>query len=233
MSPRNVESNLTAPRIVAEAAADDLPELAAQPFLERGIGPHVEAVTFEKFLEPVLHGVVPETAAIHFAHHTLLFELLLMGVSVAVAVFGLFLAHRLYIKSPHLHSRVAASFPVLHKLLLNKYYVDEIYDAVFVNRIKDLSTGFGLFDAKVIDGLGVNGSAWLARAFSRVSMWWDKWVVDGLVNFVGKFTELLSAPVRVFQTGVFSSYAVFILLGLAILLGYYGHHMQVWVRSLH
>ncbi len=34
------------------------------------------------------------------------------------------------------------------------------------------------------------------------------------------------------QTGVFSSYAVFILIGLAILLGYYGHHVQVFVRSL-
>jgi hypothetical protein len=35
-----------------------------------------------------------------------------------------------------------------------------------------------------------------------------------------------------FQTGIFSSYAVFILIGLAILLAYYGHHMQVLVRSL-
>jgi NADH-quinone oxidoreductase subunit L len=152
---------------------------------------------------------------------------------VGMAVLGLWLAHRLYLKYPHLHEKVAASWPRLHKLLLNKYYVDEIYDALFVNCIKDLSTAFGLFDAKVIDGLGVNGAGWLLRAFSSISIWWDKWVVDGLVNFVGTFTQLLSAPVRMFQTGVLSSYAVFILLGLAILLGYYGHHMEVWVRSLH
>jgi len=188
---------------------------------------------FEKFLEPVLSGVVPETAAVHLARHTLLAEWLLMFVSVGIAVLGLWLAHRLYIKAPHLHTKVAASWPTLHKVLLNKYYVDEIYDALFVNRIKDLSTAFGLFDAKVIDGVGVNGSAWLARVFSSISMWWDKWVVDGLVNFVGKFTQLLSAPIRMIQTGVFSSYAVFILLGLVILLGYYSHHMEVWVRSLH
>ena len=187
---------------------------------------------FEKFLDPVLTGVVPETAAIHFAHHTLLKEYLLMGVSVGIAVLGLWLAHRLYLKFPHAHEKIAESWPVLHNVLVHKYYVDEIYDALFVNRIKDLSTGFGLFDAKVIDGLGVNGSAWLARAFSRISMWWDKWVVDGLVNFVGKFTQLLSAPVRMLQTGVFSSYAVLILLGLAILLGYYGHHMEALVRGL-
>ena len=46
-------------------------------------------------------------------------------------------------------------------------------------------------------------------------------------------TQLLSVPIRMIQTGMFSSYAVFILLGLVILLGYYGHHMEVWVRSLH
>jgi hypothetical protein len=63
-------------------------------------------------------------------------------------------------------------------------------------------------------------------------MWWDKWVVDGLVNLVGKITESLSVPVRMFQTGVFSSYAMWILVGVVILLGYYGHHMQVWLRNL-
>jgi len=187
---------------------------------------------FEKFLEPVLSGVIPETGGIQFARHPLFIEFLLMSLSVAVAGFGIWLAYRLYLKVPHLHSKVAASWPRLHKLLVRKYYVDELYDALFVNRIKDLSISFALFDAKVIDGLGVDGSASLARILSRMSMWWDKWVVDGLVNFVGKFTQLLSHPVRMFQTGLFSSYAMWILIGLAILLGYYSHHMEVIVRSL-
>jgi NADH-quinone oxidoreductase subunit L len=187
---------------------------------------------FEKFLEPILKGVVPETSAVHFARHTLFKEYLLMFVSVAVAGLGIYLAYRLYLKFPHLHEKVADRFPRLHNLLLHKYYVDEIYDALYVNRIKDLSTALGLVDAKIIDGIGVNGSAWLTRVLSRISMWWDQWVVDGLVNFVGKFTRFLSHPIRMFQTGVFSSYAILILIGLAILLGYYSHHMQVLVRSL-
>jgi NADH-quinone oxidoreductase subunit L len=187
---------------------------------------------FEKFLEPILKGVVPETSAVHFARHTLFKEYLLMLVSVAVAGLGIYLAYRLYLKFPHLHEKVASRFRRLHNLLLHKYYVDEIYDALFVNRIKDLSAALGLMDAKIIDGVGVNGSAWLTRALSRISMWWDKWVVDGLVNFAGKFTRFLSHPIRMFQTGVFSSYALLILIGLAILLGYYGYHMQVLVRSL-
>jgi hypothetical protein len=111
--------------------------------------------------------------------------------------------------------------------------VRAIFGALLVNRIEDLSAALGLFDGRVIDGLGVNGLGWLARAVSRFAIWWDQWVVDGVLGFAGKFVQLLSAPARMFQTGVFSSYAVLMLLGLAVLLGYYGHHMQVWVRSLH
>jgi NADH-quinone oxidoreductase subunit L len=187
---------------------------------------------FEHWLEPVVRGVVPETGAVGIVHHALAKEILLMVASVGIAVLGIWLAYIVYIKNPQLHVKLAASWPHLHNLLVHKYYVDEIYDALFVNRIKDLSTAFGLFDAKVIDGLGVNGAGWLARFVSSVSMWWDKWVVDGLVNLIGIVTRGLSAPIRMMQTGIFTSYAFFILLGLAILLGYYGFHMEHLVRSL-
>ena len=122
-------------------------------------------------------------------------------------------------------------FPWLYNLLFHKYYVDEIYDAAFVNRTKDLGTWLGRFDAGVIDGVGVNGTGWLARFTSTVSMWWDKWIIDGLLNLGAKLAQLLSYPVRLAQTGVFSNYAVVILLGLAILLAYYGHHVQVLLRG--
>jgi NADH-quinone oxidoreductase subunit L len=191
------------------------------------------ASPFETFLEPMLRGVAPEAAAAHFARPGLGTEWLLIFATLGLSVAGYWLARKLYFSFPELREKVVASWPRLHRLLLNQYRVDEICDAIFVNRIKDLSTAINLFDAKIIDGLAVGGFAWFVRAFSRVSMWWDRWVVDGLVNFAGKFPRLLSAPLRMFQTGVFSSYALFVLLGLAILLGYYGYHMQVWVRSLH
>lgn len=155
-----------------------------------------------------------------------------MIASVGIALLGIALAYSLFLKDPARHAKIAAAFPRLHKLLSSKYYVDEIYDAVFVNRVKDLSTALGIVDGKVIDGLGVDGAGWLARAVSRISMWWDRWVVDGLVNLIAKVTQLLSHPVRMLQSGVFSSYAVWILIGLVLLLGYYGHHMQVLMRNL-
>jgi NADH-quinone oxidoreductase subunit L len=191
-----------------------------------------ERNAFAIFLDPVLSGAERETGIVQLGHHTVFKEYLLMLTAVGVAGFGFWLAYKYFLEKPELHKKIAAAWPRLHDLLCNKYYVDEIYEALFVNRIKDLSTSLGLFDARVIDGVGVDGAGWLACVFSRISMWWDKWVVDGLVNFVGKFTNALSVPVRMIQTGTFSTYAVLILVGLAILLGYYGHHMHTLVRIL-
>jgi NADH-quinone oxidoreductase subunit L len=188
---------------------------------------------FEKFLDPILKGVMPETGEVNIVHHAVLKELLLMGASLTIAAAGIFLAYQFYCAKRVAPELVAKKWPRFYQLLVHKYYVDEIYDAAIVNRVKDLSTLFGLFDGKVIDGLGVDGAGWLARFGSSVSMWWDKWVIDGLLNFGAKFTQLLSYPVRLLQTGMFSSYAMVILIGLVILLAYYGHHMQTLLRGVH
>jgi NADH-quinone oxidoreductase subunit L len=188
---------------------------------------------FERFLEPVLAGAVSETGAVKIAHHAKATEYLLMLLSISIAGAGIWLAYEFYRSKRIAPELLAEKWPRAYQLLLHKYYVDEIYDALIVNRVKDLSTLFGLFDAKVIDGVGVNGAGWLARFGSRVSMWWDKWVIDGLLNFGAKFLQLLSFPVRLLQSGMFSSYAMVILIGLVVLLAYYGHHMQTLLRGVH
>jgi NADH-quinone oxidoreductase subunit L len=186
---------------------------------------------FEKFLAPILKSVLPETGEVNIAHHALLKEGLLMAASIAIAAAGIFLAYLFYYAKKFAPELVAKKMAWFYQLLSHKYYVDEIYDALFVNRTKDLGTALGVFDAKVIDGIGVDGAGWLARFGSTLSMWWDKWIIDGLLNLGAKFTQLLSYPVRLLQTGMFSSYAMLILVGLAILLAYYGHHMQVLLRG--
>jgi len=187
---------------------------------------------FEKFLDPILTGVLSETGTVRIVHHAFLKELFLMAASVVIAAGGVWLAYELYSSCRIAPELVARKFPKLCQLLLHKYYVDEIYDAALVDRTKDLGTFLGKFDANVIDGLGVNGAGWLARFGSTLSMWWDKWIIDGLLNFTAKMTQLLSYPVRLLQTGMFSSYAMLILVGLVVLLAYYGHHVQVLLRSV-
>jgi NADH-quinone oxidoreductase subunit L len=186
---------------------------------------------FERFLEPILTGVLPETGTVRIAHHALAKEVFLMAASLAIAAAGIVLAYQFYQTKKIAPELVAAKFPKLYQLLFHKYYVDEIYDALVVNRTKDLGTLLGRFDAKVIDGVGVDGTGWLARFGSTLSMWWDKWIIDGLLNFGAKLTQLASFPVRFLQTGTFSSYALLILVGLAILLAYYEQHIHVVLRG--
>jgi NADH-quinone oxidoreductase subunit L len=187
---------------------------------------------FERFLDPILTGVLPETGTVKIVHHALLKEILLMGASIGIAAAGIFLAYLLYYAKRIAPELIAARWPKLYQLLLHKYYVDEIYDAAVVDRTKNLGTVLGRFDAGVIDGVGVDGAGWLARFSSTLSMWWDKWIIDGLLNLGAKLMQLFSYPVRLLQTGMFSSYAMLILVGLVVLLAYYGHHVQVMLRSV-
>jgi len=108
-----------------------------------------------------------------------------------------------------------------------------VYDALIVNRTKDLATTLGDFDRGVVDGLGVDGSAALTRTTARLSMWWDKWIVDGLVNLSGTLVRLSSYPVRLIQSGLVQNYALFILFGVLLLLGaFLGGRIHLFLREL-
>ncbi len=175
---------------------------------------------FTQFLAPVMAHRGEEAAEAARASSGVSTEYLLMALSVAIAAAGIWLAYRWYIQRPEVPEKIAASSGFLYTLLYNKYYVDQIYDAMFVNRTKDLALTLGAFDRGVVDGVGVNGAGWLTRFTSRVSMVWDSWIVDGLVNLSARIVWALSYPVRMLQTGRVSRYALFMLLGVLIFLGY-------------
>lgn len=156
----------------------------------------------------------------------------LMVLSVLVAITGIYLARRWYIQRPEVPAKIAASSPFLYDLLYHKYYVDELYDALFVNRTKDLATTLGNFDVGIINGVGVDGWGWLARTVSTISMWWDKWIVDGLVNLAARIVWVLSFPTRMLQTGRVSRYALYMLLGVLVFLGYYLRSAGFTLRSM-
>ncbi|MGH9678925.1 MAG: NADH-quinone oxidoreductase subunit L, partial [Candidatus Acidiferrales bacterium] len=188
---------------------------------------------FAKFLEPVMAkraeaGAEAATAAVSgYA-----MEYALMLASVLIACGGIWLAYRWYIQRPEIPEKMAEASPFLYRLLYNKYYVDQIYDAMFVNRVKDLALTLGAFDVGVINGIGVDGSGWLTRVMSRISMVWDSWIVDGLVNLAARIVWVFSFPVRMLQTGRVSRYALFMLLGVLIFLGYYFHSSGITVEKL-
>jgi NADH-quinone oxidoreductase subunit L len=159
-------------------------------------------------------------------------ESLLMILSVAVALTGIALAWFLYLKRTDLPAKIAASAGGLYRLVYQKYYVDQIYDAMFVNRTKDLALALGAFDRIFIDGLFVNGAGRLTRAASVISGWWDKWFVDGAVNLGARIFWLVSYPVRMLQTGRVGSYALLIVVGLLVFIGCYMHAAGVTMANL-
>ena len=171
---------------------------------------------FGTFLEPVFRN--PRVQEAGLPSHTV--EGILMAVSVSVAAYGVYTAYRFYLKHPEIPERWAGSLRTVYAVLLNKYYVNELYDALIVNRAKNLGNFFSGFDLGVIDG-GVNGSAWLTRTTAEGTRRWDIWVIDGFVNLMAFMVRLMSYPVRMVQTGLVQSYALMIVLGLLGFVAYY------------
>jgi hypothetical protein len=75
-------------------------------------------------------------------------------------------------------------------------------------------------DRNAIDG-AVNGAGRLTRFTSRLSMWWDRWIVDGAVRLTAFVIKALSFPVCVLQTGRVQSYAFYLVIGFVAFFGYY------------
>jgi NADH-quinone oxidoreductase subunit L len=146
-----------------------------------------KANLFSRFLDPVIHPG-------HEAHLSSGAEWLLILISVAVAICGIYIAYVFYLKSPRTPHRIVARFPKIYKLLYNKYYVDEVYNAAVVRPLVNGSqVVYDKFDLKVIDGT-IDGTA-------------------AATGFAGKVLSL-------FQSGLVKDYALAILLGVVIFLGY-------------
>ncbi|MFZ0955784.1 MAG: NADH-quinone oxidoreductase subunit L [Candidatus Sulfotelmatobacter sp.] len=80
------------------------------------------------------------------------------------------------------------------------------------------------FDANVIDG-AVNGAGWMTRLFATISSWWDKWIIDGIgVNGPAILARMLSYPARLFEWGLVQWYALVMTAGLVGFVFYYVYH---------
>jgi len=146
----------------------------------------------EQFLAPSLEAHAAEGG--HAANEGL--ELALMGVSTLVAAAGIGLAVFFFLRNRAAADQVAHRFAGVHRVLENKYYVDEIYDAAIVQPIRIVSEE-GLWkrlDVRVIDG-----------------------AVNGVAETVGGMGELL----RRLQTGSVRAYAASVFVGVVCILGYY------------
>lgn len=120
-------------------------------------------------------------------------QLIILSVTAGIA--GVFIAF--FVQSKGRAEKIVEKFQMLYKLIFNKYYVDEIYDFLVVRRVKWLADVFcfRVFDAGLIDGMMVNGSA-------------------GLTYYIGNL-------LRRIQTGNVQTYAFVFVLGLVLLIYYF------------
>ncbi|PYX08261.1 MAG: NADH-quinone oxidoreductase subunit L [Acidobacteria bacterium] len=199
---------------------------------------------FERFLEPVFareaHVFAAEgqsgqlAAGVKEEEHTSGTEYFLMFLSVGAGIVGWGMAWRAYRHADKGYVEpIAQKTPSVYGVLYNKYYVDEGYDYAFTGRrnVGKLRLGaMGLgeasswFDSRVIDGT-VNGAGWITRLTATLSMWWDKWIIDGAgVNGPAIFARMLSYPMRLLQWGLVQWYALVMVVGLVGFVAYYTWH---------
>ncbi|NIQ37594.1 MAG: NADH-quinone oxidoreductase subunit L [Proteobacteria bacterium] len=150
---------------------------------------HVVVASSQNVSEFVEHGLASGHAPVDPM------EYVLMAASVAIALFGLVSAYVLYIMKPKLLERLVANWKRLYRIVLGKYYVDEIYEFLFVDSLKNMGNGL-----------------WKGA---------DAFVIDGSVNGVAKVAGILSNLARRVQNGLVQSYALSMVVGGAVLIGYY------------
>jgi NADH-quinone oxidoreductase subunit L len=140
-------------------------------------------------------------------------EIGLMLFSLLVAAGGIGLAYRVYVAHPEVSEGLAHRWAGSHRTLLNKYYVDELYDATVISGTLSSARGLWAIDRNVVDG-AVNGSGKVTIISSWFSGLTDRTVVDGLVNLVGWIAQESSHAFRRLQTGLVQNYALLMLFGI-------------------
>jgi len=178
--------------------------------------PFIPVTSFLHWLNPVvgkdiavIHGAAP-----HAGHHLDPIEYVTMVISVAVAVGGIFLARAMYKTKTMSPDRVAELVGGrLYRTVSNKYYVDEIYQVVFINSLLWVTRAAAWFDQNVIDFI-VNGAATVTTWISWLDGLFDSYVVDGAVNGVATVSAFFGGRVRRLQTGSINGYLYVIVIAV-------------------
>jgi len=152
---------------------------------------------FEHWLEPVMAGV-PGAAHEITTHgagggHDLT-EYYLMAITVVLVFAMIYLAYYLYVKNIKKTTSLRESLSGIHKMLLNKYWVDEFYGATVVRPL-------------------VNGSIFLWKII-------DVLIIDGIVNGLAQIVGDMSTTFRRMQGGYLRTYMAVFLIGVVLVIGF-------------
>jgi NADH-quinone oxidoreductase subunit L len=146
---------------------------------------------FHSWLAPVFK--TAELKLMDFGSHSHFEELLLMIISVVAALSAILYARFIYLKKPEVADKTVSKFKSAYNVLLNKYFLDEVYEASIVNPI-------------------VKGSENILWKIA------DNKIIDGFINGLAKLIDKISGSIKKIQTGIAQSYAFVMVLGILIAL---------------
>ena len=157
--------------------------------------------------------LLPEIEIEHAVHWA---HIPALGVSLAAIVAGFWLARKMYLTRAISAEHVSKAFGPMHRIVSNKWYFDDVYNKGVVANLKRWNRLLYWFDRTIIDGI-VNAVGLVTRFVAFLSMLCDTYIVDGMVNFWRWFTRTLSAVTRLIQTGNARDYLTLTLIGVLIL----------------
>ncbi|MBU0506699.1 NADH-quinone oxidoreductase subunit L [bacterium] len=152
---------------------------------------------------------------VHHEVHAI--EWVLMLLSVFAAAGMMYGSYILYTKRNDLVEKFTQKFQKIYLIVLDKYFVDEFYHSVFVVNLLRLNNAMAWFDRTVIDGL-VNLIGKFTVVYSNIIGWCDDFFVDGVVNGLANGVCLLGAKMRRLQTGSIQHYAYVAFAGIVAIL---------------
>lgn len=159
---------------------------------------------FHYWLEGVFsHGAIH--AGGHHSAGEMILEYGLMSLSVGFVALMVWFAWNLYGRASNKPQLMALKHPKAYRVLLNKYYIDEIYQATIVKGLLAWNNGLASFDGRIIDGL-VNLVGRMGIGVSIINGAIDRIFVDGLVNYFARFTAGVGGLLRQIQTGRIQNY---------------------------
>lgn len=141
------------------------------------------------------------------------FSLFVFGVATAAWIPTFLLALAIYKYNLISRRMIIRVFYPVYNLLKRRYYIDDLYNFVFVKGTIGLGYAVAWFDRTIIDGF-VNGVAWATRKLGDFVGEFDFGIIDGAVNGIAGAFVAGSRVFRRAQTGSFGSYALVLFLGL-------------------
>lgn len=146
---------------------------------------------FHSWLAPVFKDA--EVKLAYYGSHSHSEELTLMAISIVLALVGIYAAYKIYTQRREIADKFAETFKGAYNVLLNKYFVDEFYEATVVQPIQKVSEKF----------------LWKIA---------DNKLIDGVVNGTAAVVDSLSGVIKKMQTGVAQFYALIMMVGIAVIL---------------